>query len=248
MIHAMDDVIYLDHNATTPCDPRVVEAMLPFFTEKAANPTSRSHRPGLEASVALEAARSVVVRSIGGRSASEIVFTASATEANNLALFGAVAALRDRGAHIISQRTEHASVLGPLRELERRGWKVSLIGVDPHGRVRLDELEGAFRDDTVLVSLMLANNETGVVQPVVEAAGLAEYERVLVADLTNGARYETYVILGKRGSGAIEVNGAAAHLSQVGNKVIIMAFTWLTQQEWESHRPVIVQPDEANRL
>jgi cysteine desulfurase len=180
MIHAMDDVIYLDHNATTPCDPRVVEAMLPYFTEKAANPTSRSHRPGLEASVALEEARSAVVRAIGGRSASEIVLTASATEANNLALFGAAAALSDRGTHIISQRTEHASVLGPLRELERRGWEVSLIGVDGDGRIRLDELEGALRDDTVLVSLMLANNETGVVQPVVEAAESARSRGALV--------------------------------------------------------------------
>ncbi|MEE4272332.1 MAG: cysteine desulfurase family protein [Thermoanaerobaculales bacterium] len=176
----MDDVIYLDHNATTPCDPRVVEAMLPYFTEKAANPTSRSHRPGLEASVALEEARSAVVRAIGGRSASEIVLTASATEANNLALFGAAAALSDRGTHIISQRTEHASVLGPLRELERRGWEVSLIGVDGDGRIRLDELEGALRDDTVLVSLMLANNETGVVQPVVEAAESARSRGALV--------------------------------------------------------------------
>ncbi len=176
---AMNEVIYLDNNATTPCDPREVEAMLPFFTEKAANPTSRSHRPGQEAASALEAARSTIDRALGGRAASEIVFTAGATEANNLALFG-IAGAPGRGRHIISQRTEHASVLAPLAELAKRGWDVSLLDVGQEGRIALDELEAALRDDTVLVSLMLANNETGVIQPVTEAAALAKKRGALV--------------------------------------------------------------------
>jgi cysteine desulfurase len=176
----MDRVIYLDHNATTPCDPRVVEAMLPYFGDRAANPTSRSHRPGQEAASALEAARSTIDGLLGGRAPSEVVFTAGATEANNIALLGAAEALDGRGRHMVSQRTEHASVLAPLAELARRGWEITLVGVDAGGRVRLDELERALRDDTVLVSLMLANNETGVIQPVAEAAGLARRRGALM--------------------------------------------------------------------
>lgn len=181
MIAAMTNrPIYLDCNATTPCDPRVVEVMLPFMTESFANPTTRNHRPGRDAATALERARATVDDLLGGRAASEIVFTAGATEANNLALTGAAEGLADRGRHIVSQATEHASVLEPLAVLGRRGWEISLIGVDSQGRVRLGELETAIRDDTVLVSLMLANNETGTIQPVVEAAGLAHARGALL--------------------------------------------------------------------
>ena len=175
-----DHVTYLDYNATTPCDPRVVEAMLPLMTENFANPTTRNHRPGRDAATALERARSVVDRLLGGRAASEVVFTAGATEANNLALIGGAEALADRGRHIISQRTEHTSVIEPLIALERRGWEITLVGVDEVGRVNLGELEHALRDDTVLISLMLANNETGTIQPVAEAAGLARSRGALV--------------------------------------------------------------------
>jgi len=180
MIGAVDDVIYLDNNATTPCDPRVVEAMLPYLTERAANPTSRGHRPGRQAGEALEGARAAVDRLLGGRAASEVVFTAGATEANNLALIGAAETVASRGRHLVSQRTEHASVLEPLSVLARRGWRVTLVGVDADGRIRLDELAAAVGDDTVLVSLMLANNETGVVQPVAEAAELAHGHGALI--------------------------------------------------------------------
>jgi cysteine desulfurase len=168
-----DDVIYLDYNASTPCDPRVVEAMLPFLTETFANPSSRNHRPGRDASIALEGARSDVARELGGRSGTEIYFTSGATEANNLALFGVAKAHTDRGRHIVTQVTEHPSVLEPLRDLQQRGWEVTEIGVDSDGRVRLDELDEVLRDDTVLVSLMIANNETGTIQPVRDAAKMA---------------------------------------------------------------------------
>jgi len=180
MTGAMADVIYLDCNATTPCDPRVVEEMLPFMTTTFANPTTRNHRPGRDAATALERARATVDRFLGGAAPSEVVFTAGATEANNLALLGAAEALADRGRHIISQTTEHASVIEPLMALARRGWDVTLVGVDARGVIDLDELASAIRDDTVLVSLMLANNETGTIQPIAEAAALVRERGALV--------------------------------------------------------------------
>ena len=181
MFAAMNnDVIYLDCNATTPCDPRVVEAMIPFMTESFANPTTRNHRPGRDAATALEEARATVDRLLGGRAASEVIFTAGATEANNIALIGAAEALVDQGRHIVSQATEHASVLEPLIALGRRGWEITLIGVDGNGRIDLGQLDAALRDDTVLCSLMLANNETGTIQPVAGAAGLAHARGALM--------------------------------------------------------------------
>jgi cysteine desulfurase len=174
------DVIYLDYNASTPCDPRVVEAMQPYFTAVYANPSSRSHLPGRDAFTALEDSRSTVAAFLGARSATEIVFTSGATEANNLALIGAARALVGRGRHLVTQATEHPSVLEVLRTLRDDGWSLTEVGVDREGRLRLDELETALRDDTVLVSVMLANNETGTVQPVREAAELAHARGALV--------------------------------------------------------------------
>ena len=172
------DVIYLDHNASTPCDPRVLAAMSPLLTSHFANPSSHHHRPGQEASRLLAEARSRVARSLGANRASEVAFTSGATEANNLVIKGLAESLRDRGRHLVSQATEHPSVLEPLRHLERRGWQLTLLPVDDHGRIRLEQLAEAFRPDTVLVSLMLANNETGTLQPVAEAAALARQRGV----------------------------------------------------------------------
>jgi len=174
------EVIYLDYNASTPCDPRVVEAMQPFFGFIFANPSSRNHRPGREAFSALEDARSTVARLLGARSATEIVFTSGATEANNLALIGAAKTRADRRRHLVTQTTEHPSVLEVLRALQRDGWTLTEVGVDHEGRVRLDELEAALCDETALVSLMLANNETGTVQPVRKAAELAHARGALI--------------------------------------------------------------------
>jgi cysteine desulfurase len=176
----MHDVIYLDYNASTPCDRRVMEAMIPLLADCFANPSSRSHRPGQEAFGLLEEARTRVARTIGASSASEITFTSGATEANNLALKGAAASLADRGRHLLSQATEHPSVLEPLRHLERNGWEVTLLPVGRDGRVRVDELAAAIRPDTVLVSLMLANNETGVVQAVPEVARIVRDHGALI--------------------------------------------------------------------
>ena len=174
------DVIFLDYNASTPCDPRVVEAMQPFFGLIFANPSSRNHRPGREAFSALEDARSTVARLLGARKPTEIVFTSGATEANNLALIGAAKICADRRRHLVTQTTEHPSVLEVLRALQRDGWTLTEVGVDHEGRVRLDELEAALCDETALVSLMLANNETGTVQPVRKAAELAHARGALI--------------------------------------------------------------------
>jgi cysteine desulfurase len=179
-VNTNSEVIYLDYNASTPCDPRVVEAMEPFFGGVFANPSSRNHRPGRDAFNALEAARKNVAGFLGAQSATEIVFTSGATEANNLALIGTAKALTDRGRHLVTQATEHPSVLEVLRTLRAGGWTLTEVGVDNEGRVRLDELESALRDDTALVSLMLANNETGTVQPVGEAAELVHSRGALV--------------------------------------------------------------------
>jgi cysteine desulfurase len=175
-----NDVIYLDYNASTPCDPRVVEAMQPFFGTVFANPSSRNHLPGRHAFTALEESRGTVASLLGAQSATEVVFTSGATEANNLALIGAAHARTSRGRHLVTQATEHPSVLEVLHALKGDGWTLTEIGVDHQGRVRLDELESALRADTVLVSLMLANNETGTVQPVREAADLVHARGALI--------------------------------------------------------------------
>jgi cysteine desulfurase len=174
------DVIYLDYNASTPCDPRVIEAMHPYFGAVFANPSSRSHGPGREAFAALEDARSAVATFLGADSMTEIVFTSSATEANNLALIGTARALEARGRHLVTQKTEHPSVLEVLRALQKDGWSLTEVGVDGEGRLRIDQLESAIQDDTVLVSLMLANNETGTVQPVREVAEFAHRRGALL--------------------------------------------------------------------
>jgi cysteine desulfurase len=174
------EMIYLDYNASTPCDPRVVSAMLPQLQGNFANPTSRSHRPGQQASSVLEDARARVARALGARAATEVTLTSGATEANNLALKGAADALAARGRHIITQVTEHPSVLEPLQYLAKQGWQLTVLGVDREGRVPLDEIADAIRPDTVLLSLMLANNETGTLQPLRPAVELARERGVVV--------------------------------------------------------------------
>jgi cysteine desulfurase len=135
-----NDVIYLDHNASTPCDRRVVDAMVPLLTSHHANPSSHQHRSGQQASSLLSDARHRVARSLGSNRASEITFTSGATEANNLVIKGLAESLRDRGLHLVSQVTEHPSVLEPLRYLERNGWQLTLLPVGLDGRIALEQL------------------------------------------------------------------------------------------------------------
>jgi cysteine desulfurase len=172
--------VYLDFNATTPCDPRVVDAMSPYHSEVFGNPASRQHGPGRTAFMALEDSRKKAARALGVGSPTEIVFTSGATEANNLALKGFVRGLRHRPLHIVTQATEHPAVLEPLRRLEDEGAEVTVVGVDRNGQVDPNEMIAAFRDSTRLVSMMLANNETGVVQPVEQLARLAHERGAVV--------------------------------------------------------------------
>jgi cysteine desulfurase len=171
-------MVYLDHHATTPVDPRVLEAMLPFFTERFGNPASRQHAYGWEAQKAVDVARAQVAALIGA-SAGEVVFTIGATESNNLAIKGIACSLRERGDHLITAVTEHRSVLDSFTRLEREGWRVTWLGVDPQGFISLDELRDAITDRTVLVSIMAANNEIGVLQPLAEIGAIAQGRGVI---------------------------------------------------------------------
>jgi len=170
--------IYLDNHATTPVDPRVVEAMLPFFTEGFGNPASRNHQFGWTAAAAVEKARRQVARLINGRPG-EIIFTASATESDNLAVKGVAHRYRGRGNHIITLATEHQAVLGPAERLTGEGFEVTYARLRPDGLIDLDHLRSAFTDRTLLVSVMAANNEIGVVQPLAEIGRVCRERGVL---------------------------------------------------------------------
>lgn len=170
--------VYLDYHATTPVDPRVLEVMLPYFTEQFGNPASRQHVWGWEAQKAVEAARHQVASLIGA-SAQEIVFTSGATESNNLAIKGTAHALRDRGDHLITVATEHKSVLDSCKRLEREGCRVTRLGVDRQGFLDLDELRGAITERTILISVMAANNEIGVLQDLQAIGAIAQQRGAL---------------------------------------------------------------------
>lgn len=165
------DLIYLDYQATTPCDPRVVEEMLPYFTQKFGNPHSRNHSFGFEAEAACEDARAQVAHLIGA-DPREIIFTSGATEANNLALKGVMSFYGKEKDHIITCVTEHKCVLDTCRHLEQKGYKVTYLPVKQDGLIDLKELEAAITECTALVSIMTVNNEIGVIQPVQEIGAL----------------------------------------------------------------------------
>jgi cysteine desulfurase len=170
--------IYLDNQATTPVDPRVLEAMLPYFKEKFGNAASLNHCFGWAAGEAVESARDQVAKLIGA-SAQEIVFTSGATESDNLAIKGVAEAYRDRGNHIITAVTEHKAVLDSCKRLENSGCRVTYLPVQKDGRIELDVLERALGDKTILVSIMAANNEIGVLQPVAEIGQMCRERGVL---------------------------------------------------------------------
>ncbi|MBN9382358.1 MAG: IscS subfamily cysteine desulfurase [Chitinophagaceae bacterium] len=170
--------IYLDNNATTPCDPRVVEAMLPYFTEKFGNASSRTHAFGWEGEEAVEQAREQVARLIGAET-KEIVFTSGATEADNLAIKGVYEMYSGKGNHIITVATEHKAVLDTCHHIEKLGGEVTYLPVDREGIIDLAGLEAAIRPGTVLICVMYANNEIGVIQPVREISRIARKHGVL---------------------------------------------------------------------
>jgi cysteine desulfurase len=174
----MSSPIYLDYNATTPHDPEVVEAMLPFLKSEFGNPSS-GHKYGAAPRKAVQTARQQVADLLGC-GPREIVFTSGGTESNNHAIKGIAAALRDRGKHIITSSVEHPSVLQVCRHLETRGYEVTYLPVDGHGLVSVAEVEKALQPDTVLISVMHANNEVGTIQPIPEIAELARANDILL--------------------------------------------------------------------
>ena len=159
--------IYMDHHATTPVAPEVFEAMRPYFLEQFGNAASRNHAFGWAAAAAVETARAEVARLIGCRPI-EIVFTSGATESDNLALKGVAQAYRDRGTHLITSQVEHHAVLDTCRRLEKDGFQVTYVPVDRYGMVDPDAVAKAVTPKTILVSIMLANNEVGTIQPLAE--------------------------------------------------------------------------------
>lgn len=176
---ASDNYIYLDHNATTPVDPQVLEAMLPYFTEIYGNAASIDHDAGHLAKAAVDTARDQCARIINAKDSKEIIFTSGATESDNIALFGVAERYADKGDHIITCVTEHKAILDCCNRLEQLGKHVTYLPVDQYGTVDLDKLRKAITPQTILISIMFANNEIGTIQPVEEIGKIAHEHDVL---------------------------------------------------------------------
>jgi len=171
--------VYLDNHATTPVDPRVLDAMLPYFCERFGNAASKSHTFGWEAEAAVDLAREQVARLIGAASPREIVFTSGATESDNLAIKGIAESYRDKGNHIVTCVTEHKAVLDSCKVLAKRGLQISYLPVNSHGIIELQRLRDALTEKTILISIMAANNEIGTIQPIKEIGTLAKEKGIL---------------------------------------------------------------------
>ncbi|MEA5097899.1 MAG: IscS subfamily cysteine desulfurase [Burkholderiaceae bacterium] len=212
--------IYMDYSATTPVDPRVADKMIPYLREHFGNPASRSHMYGWDAEKAVEEARGHVAALVNA-DPREIIWTSGATESDNLALKGAAHFYKDKGKHIITVKTEHKAVLDTVRELERQGFEATYLDPQPNGLITVEQLEAAIRPDTILVSVMLVNNEIGVIQPIDEIGELCRKKGIIFhsdaaqatgkveidlqkskVDLMTFASHKTY---GPKGIGALYV-------------------------------------------
>jgi cysteine desulfurase len=170
--------VYLDNNATTPVDPRVLDAMLPYFRENFGNAASRNHRYGWVAEEAVDKAREQVAKVINAGS-KEIIWTSGSTEGNNTAILGVAHMYADKGKHLITCRIEHKAVIDPCKFLETQGYEVTWLEPDPTGRVSVEQVKQAMRDDTILVSLMFANNEVGTIHPIAEIGALCKQREII---------------------------------------------------------------------
>lgn len=216
-----DKKIYLDYNSTTPVDPRVLEEMLPFFTEKFGNASSISHTFGWEAEEAVDIARERVADLIGA-STTEITFTSGATEAVNLAIRGLCKANQEKGNHIITCATEHKAVLDTCENLEQEGFSVTYLPVDEFGSINLNELENSITEETILISLMHSNNEIGTIHPLKEISKITQKKGIpLMSDATQSVgkipvdvkdlgvdiiAFSSHKLYGPKGAGALYIN------------------------------------------
>ncbi len=217
--------VYLDHNATTPCLPEVVEAMLPYFSDIYANASSRQHLPGWRAEEAIEIAREQIAELIQARP-KELIFTSGATEAVNLAIKGITEPFTGKNGHIITTVTEHKAVLDTCAHLQAKGMDITYLPVDSSGMINLSELETAIRPETRLITIMMANNETGVLQPVEAVYQIARRHHIpLFTDATQiigkspvrASRYADFLcfsahkMYGPKGAGALYINKQTNH-------------------------------------
>src|SRR5215472_13606921 len=173
--------IFMDNHSTTPVDPRVLEEMLPYFTDTFGNAASRSHAFGWKAEEAVELGRERIAKLIGAQSAKEIVFTSGATESDNVALKGVAEFCKDKGNHLITSAIEHKAVLDTCKRLEKEGFEVTYLPVQRDGRVAPEDVQKAITPGTILISIMYANNEIGVINPIAEIGKLAKEHGIIFA-------------------------------------------------------------------
>ncbi len=220
--------IYLDHHATTPLDPRVLKEMMPYFTEKFGNASSLDHSYGYEASVAVEAARGKIAKVVGAKH-DEVVFTSGATESDNLALIGTMSKYKNRGNHMITCVTEHKAVLDTTRHLESLGKTVTYLPVNKLGEINLGDLEDSITDDTVMISVMAANNEIGTIANIVEIGRIAhEHDVFFHTDAAQAVghipidvkkmnidlmSFSSHKLYGPKGIGALYIRGIRPRVS-----------------------------------